>query len=160
MCASGGLDGGNTYAAIRRMVAGDAADLVAILHESPEASLWSEDGILESAKNGMVWVADRDGQIVGLLIGRAVADEFEILNMAVARAHRRRGIAGRLIKEALIGSSDAGAVHAHLEVRASNEAAISLYTQHGFTPSGRRERYYQRPAEDAILLRRDVNGTQ
>jgi len=159
MSARGELDGGNTYAAIRQMVPQDAAELVGILQESPEASLWSQDGILGSVESGMALVAERDGHAVGFLIGRAVAGEFEILNMAVARAHRRRGIAGRLVGEAIIWSSKAGAMQAHLEVRASNEAAISLYVRHGFRPSGRRERYYQHPSEDAIQLTRDAKGT-
>jgi ribosomal-protein-alanine N-acetyltransferase len=40
-----------------------------------------------------------------------------------------------------------------LEVRASNAAAIALYSGAGFQAVGRRVRYYARPVEDAIVMR-------
>jgi ribosomal-protein-alanine acetyltransferase len=139
---------------IRRMSSKDAAHAATILKESPEASPWSVRDILEFAGIGMGWVAELEGRVCGFLIGRAVADEFEILNMAVEQAHRRRGIANQLVKVAIEWSGSAGARTAHLEVRASNSAALSLYGRNGFVPSGRRARYYQNPVEDAILLTR------
>jgi ribosomal-protein-alanine N-acetyltransferase len=125
------------------MISSDAPNVLSILQESPEASLWPENGILESASHGMAWVAEQDGGVAGFLIGRVVADEFEILNMAVARAYRRRGIGGQLVRQALESSRMAGAKQAHLEVRASNEGAISLYMRYGFRQYGRRVGYYQ-----------------
>jgi ribosomal-protein-alanine acetyltransferase len=139
---------------IRRMSPSDAASVAAILHESPEASHWSVNAIVESAGNGVGWVAEQEDQISGFLIGRAVADEFEILNMAVRQVHRRRGIASQLVKVAVEWSRSSGARSAHLEVRASNTAAISLYARHGFVPSGCRANYYKNPVEDAILFTR------
>ena len=38
-----------------------------------------------------------------------------------------------------------------LEVRESNSAARKLYEKCGFVQSGRRQRYYKQPEEDAIL---------
>ena len=145
---------------IRRMIVSDGPAVLSILRESPEASLWSEEAIAESAVRGMAWVAEQDGVVAGFLIGRAVADEFEILNMAVSRAHRRRGIAGELVREALRCPQMAGARRAHLEVRASNQAAIALYVRHGFQPSGRRGQYYQHPAEDALLFTLEWKSTE
>jgi ribosomal-protein-alanine N-acetyltransferase len=43
-----------------------------------------------------------------------------------------------------------------LEVAADNEAALALYAALGFSPAGRRFRYYERshgPRVDAIILR-------
>lgn len=149
---------------IRGMISSDTPAVMSILRESPEASLWSEKSIFESAilgtSWGTSWVAEQDGCVAGFLIGRGVADEFEILNMAVARAQRRRGIAGQLVHEALLSARKAGAKRAYLEVRASNESAISLYARHGFTQSGRRERYYESPPEDALLFTVEMNSTQ
>jgi ribosomal-protein-alanine acetyltransferase len=142
---------------IRRMALHESAVVLLILQESPEASPWTQNGILDAAKNGIAWVAEKDGKVVGFLIGRAVADEFEILNMAVAVNLRRQGIAGILVKEAITWSRGMGAKSAHLEVRASNRAAISLYMRHGFTVSGLRKGYYDHPQEDAILLTRNVD---
>jgi len=145
-------------AEIRAMSQSDVAALLSILAESPEASLWSEASLLESCSSGSAWVAERDGRVLGFLIGRIAADEFEILNIAVARSHRRRGIASALAKAALEWSRTAGARRAYLEVRASNEAAIALYMRHEFCICGRRVRYYQHPVEDAMLLSRDCNA--
>ncbi len=44
----------------------------------------------------------------------------------------------------------------HLEVRASNRAAIGLYNSFGFNESGRRQRYYSDPIEDAVLMTCDL----
>jgi ribosomal-protein-alanine N-acetyltransferase len=83
-----------------------------------------------------------------------VAEEFEILNMAVLPSHRRRGVADQLVKVAVEWSLSAGATSAHLEVRTSNIAAIALYARHGFVAVGRRAGYYKNPVEDAILFKR------
>ena len=45
-----------------------------------------------------------------------------------------------------------GAQQAYLEVRASNHAAIALYTRLGFRVCGRRPNYYRDPEEDAVLV--------
>lgn len=151
---------GSSAILIRGMISSDAPAVMSILRESPEASFWSEKSIFESAVLGTSWVAEQDGCVAGFLIGRGVADEFEILNMAVARAQRRRGIAAQLVREALQRAGKAGAKRAYLEVRASNESAISLYARNGFTQSGRRERYYESPPEDALLFTVEMNSTQ
>jgi len=42
-----------------------------------------------------------------------------------------------------------------LEVRATNEAALCLYEKLGYTIAGRRPNYYQKPKEDALILRKE-----
>ncbi len=129
-----------------------------ILAESPEAALWSGDSLLELASGGMsAWVAELNGEMSGVLVGRLAAEEFEILNLAVLPAHRRQGIASRLLDTALRWSRGAGSKRALLEVRATNQAAICLYVRYGFTACGRRSQYYQNPPEDALLFARTWN---
>lgn len=129
-----------------------------IIAESPEAALWSADSLLEAASGGMrAWVAEFNGETSGVLIGRTAAGEFEILNLAVSRDHRRRGIASLLLEAALRWSRGAGTKRMLLEVRASNEAAIRLYARYNFTACGRRKQYYQNPPEDALLFARSLN---
>jgi ribosomal-protein-alanine N-acetyltransferase len=136
---------------VREFTASDVPAVLAILQESPEAAAWSRESLLQlDSVPPTAWIAERDGIAVGFLIGRSAADEFEILNMAVAGAHRRRGIASKLLESALDFSRQTGIARVYLEVRASNEPAIALYKRHGFTECGRRVRYYRDPVEDAL----------
>jgi ribosomal-protein-alanine N-acetyltransferase len=137
---------------VRRMSASDASAAHSILKESPEASTWSTESLLESVSQGIAWAAELDGRIAGILIGRVAADEFEILNLAVGKAGRRRGIATQLVSFALEYARRAGARRTYLEVRASNEGGIAFYTRMGFRDCGRRANYYRDPLEDAVLL--------
>lgn len=137
---------------VRRMSTSDASAAHSILKESPEASIWSTESLLESVSQGFAWAAELDGGIAGILIGRVVADEFEILNLAVGKAFRRRGIATQLVSFALEFARRTGAQRTYLEVRASNEGGIALYKRMGFRDCGRRANYYREPIEDAVLL--------
>jgi [ribosomal protein S18]-alanine N-acetyltransferase len=160
MSAREGTVGDPLAIAVRKMQSADAADVPAILKECSEAAQWSKESLGESLLSSTAWIAEYNGRVAGFLVGRAVADEFEILNMAVSPKHRRLGIAGRLVDEALCWSRTAGARRAYLEVRASNAAAISLYLGHGFTECGRRARYYLSPSEDAILLSMGIDSSR
>ena len=169
MAASSEASQSASAVAIRKLASSDVSAVLAILQESPEAAVWSQESLLQLASaDPAAWVAELTGAgctcspprigIVGFLIGRIAADEFEILNMAVSRAHRRTRIGSKLLESALEFSRIAGCVRAYLEVRASNEPAIALYARHGFTKSGRRPRYYRNPVEDALLLSLQVDG--
>ena len=81
------------------------------------------------------------------------ADEGEITNVAVAECFRRRGIAGLLVEQILTESRNRGAARVFLEVRESNFPAIQLYEKHGFQVVGTRRAFYQKPTEDALLMR-------
>jgi ribosomal-protein-alanine N-acetyltransferase len=138
---------------IRSAGARDAAAICAVAAESPGAAPWSA-AQYESAARGDYegWVAEHDGSVVGFLFMRIVADESEILNLAVALQRRRFGIASQLIERALAGAEAARAARVYLEVRPSNSAATALYAKHGFAPAGRRTCYYSNPVEDALVL--------
>jgi ribosomal-protein-alanine N-acetyltransferase len=115
-----------------------------------------EDEIAAGPPGGVL-VARRGspGTAVAILAAcayRVLADEAHVLDVAVAPAWRRRGLARRLVSLALLRSLRAGARVALLEVRAGNTAALALYASLGFEACGRRRGYYAEPAEDAILL--------
>ena len=97
-----------------------------------------------------------DGEaVVGYVGSQAVLDEADMMNLAVKPSHRRRGIAGALV-EALTQALRMREVHSlTLEVRATNEGAIALYRACGFSQVGRRPRYYTKPTEDALILRKE-----
>jgi len=137
---------------VRRMIASDVPALLAILGESPEASMWTEASLLEEASEGCTWTAEIGKQVVGFIAVRIAADEHEILNLAVARAYRRQGVGTKLVKTALAWSRTAGAAKTFLEVRSTNLNAIAFYERLGFTLYGRRPNYYRHPTDDAALL--------
>lgn len=92
----------------------------------------------------------------GFALVRTVADETELLTLAVDPAYRRQGIADSLMREWLKKTS---ARHAFLEVASDNAAAQALYTKYGFAEAGRRAGYYRRanaPAVDAVLMQAAV----
>ena len=160
MPASREASKGASLLAIRKLAASDVPAVFAILQESPEAALWSSESLLQLASaDPAAWVVELSAVLVGFLIGRIAADEFEILNMAVSRAHRRSGIGSRLLESALEFSRTVGSARAYLEVRASNGPALALYKRHGFTECGRRAEYYRDPLEDALLLCLRLGGT-
>jgi [ribosomal protein S18]-alanine N-acetyltransferase len=99
----------------------------------------------------------RDGaSIFGYVVAWFAADEGEVANLAVREPTRRRGIGAALLDAALAEGQRRGAANIFLEVRESNEAARRLYASRGFAEVGRRRRYYNKPVEDAVVLRRQM----
>lgn len=93
----------------------------------------------------------------GFLLARVVADEAELLTVAVSPTSRRSGIGARLLTGFLTQARARGAATAFLEVAADNTAAISLYLQAGFAQTGQRRGYYtapDAPPVDALILSR------
>ena len=96
------------------------------------------------------------GPVVGFLCLNLPADEGHINNMAVDPRWRRRGVGRALMDRALTFAAARGARAAHLEVRASNVAAQTLYRAFRFEVTGIRRRYYSRPPEDAFLMQKSL----
>lgn len=90
-----------------------------------------------------VWLSlARDGEgVVGFALGRVVAEEAELLLLAVKRTSQRSG-AGQLLLERFVTiARQRGATRLHLEVRDGNPA-VKLYSRAGFAAVGRRKNYY------------------
>ena len=96
---------------------------------------------------------DANGVVIGYVIALTVLDEAEILNLAVRRGDRGKGLGRKLLDAAIDQASSRGAEQVFLEVRESNEAARKLYASRGFTEVTRRRGYYRDPLEDALVLR-------
>ena len=79
--------------------------------------------------------------------------EWEIDNVAVVGAARRRGLGSRLLGEFMDLARIGGGKHIFLEVRASNLEARALYRKWAFLEAGLRKSYYENPVEDALILR-------
>lgn len=114
--------------------------------------------ILVAERDSGSGAMERGGQevpsdVLGYAVLWRAADEAELATLAVDPGFRGRGIAGSLLDH-LIGVARADGVKSvFLEVRPSNEAALSLYRGRGFRELGVRRHYYDRPTEDAKVLR-------
>ncbi len=97
-------------------------------------------------------VGDEAGELAGYAFCSCVADEGEILNVAVAPWLRRHGNGRKLLEACLAWLAERGAATAYLEVRRSNEAAIRMYERRGFRTVGVRRGYYRKPTEDAVTM--------
>jgi ribosomal-protein-alanine N-acetyltransferase len=146
---------------IRPFRATDAPAIAEILRDSAEAAQWPPESYAKLAESpgGLVLVCDASGQPVGFVAARQAADEAEILNIAVHRDSRGKGVASALLPAALDEFRRSAIARVFLELRESNLPALALYNRHGFTPSGRRKAYYHHPDEDAVCMLRKLTGS-
>lgn len=138
---------------IREMTARDVEEASKIEREAFSMP-WSARDFLEmvEADYASYYVAELDGQIVGCCGIRKLADEGEITNVAVTAPHRRKGIGRRMIKHMLAEAKEKGIGSCTLEVRVGNRPAIRLYESFGFKGEGVRPGFYEKPAEDALIM--------
>ena len=81
---------------------------------------------------------------VGFSLARVVADEAELLLIAVHPETQRGGIGQALLDDFVDHARRQGASHLHLEMRDGNPA-MGLYSANGFAIAGRRRDYYHGP---------------
>lgn len=80
----------------------------------------------------------------GFVIVSYVADQAEILTIAIDPARRRQGLARKLLDIAETELTELGVDTLFLEVAEDNVAAIKFYKSIGFEPIGKRPAYYKR----------------
>jgi len=122
------------------------------LHATAFAAPWSA-AAFESLLNQTGVFALEEAE--GFILMRTVADEAEILTLAVRPASRRRGLGARLVREGRDAATARGATRLFLEVADDNAAAVALYARAGFAEAGRRPGYYARPdggRRDGLIL--------
>lgn len=149
-----------TAIAVRAASSRDAA-MLARLHAQCFEQAWDEATFVAFLDDAFTFalLAGVAGNERAFILVRAVADESEILSLGTHPAARRSGLARALIRAAGSEVRRRGARRMFLEVAADNSAALALYGQAGFAPSGRRLGYYARgsgPAADAVILSTDL----
>lgn len=128
---------------------GDLDEVIEIMEAafgSTYGEAWTRSqcaGILPMAGVSLMLARDSDaGEAVGFSLARSVADESELLLIAVLPSRHRQGIGHRLLDDFIDRARAQGAVRVHLEVRDGNPA-VAMYREAGFSPIGRRRNYYQ-----------------
>jgi len=130
-------------------------DLPAILaiEQKSFADPWSETLFRsELADDGhkLNAVMLENGRLTGYGLGWVVFEEFHLGNIAIEPEHRGQGRGRNLLLHILALAAGRGCTMVSLEVRPSNQAAISLYQKHGFREIAIRKHYYGR--EDALVM--------
>jgi len=152
---------------IRFAIEADIPDIVVLGRQSSTAAPWSRPQYEQLFQPGagapprLAWLAEADAEagptIVGFLVARFVAPEWELENIVVAPSARRKGIGKLLLGALLVRARATKSQSVFLEVRESNTAARSLYATAGLRQNGRRKAYYGDPPEAAILCRLDLH---
>ncbi len=142
---------------IRKMTTEDV-DGVVCIEQSIFSIPWTRQGFLDALNlsNTCYLVAVERNEICGYCGLYQSLYEADIVNVAVAENHRQKGIGRKLIEALLLEGKQMGINRFLLEVRVSNQPAITLYQSVGFTLDGTRKGFYDKPKEDAYLLSLNV----
>ena len=130
---------------------------VAALEKLCFSDPWSENSVASELNNPLsLWLVALDGErLAGYVGSQTVMDESDMMNVGVHPDFRKQGIATALIVGLVEELRKKGSHCLTLEVRASNENAISVYRKLDFQEVGRRKNYYRHPREDALILRKE-----
>jgi ribosomal-protein-alanine N-acetyltransferase len=113
-----------------------------------------------SEKSTPAYVAcDAKRRIAGFAIIRLVADESELLTIAVDPKWRGKGVGKAILDAVFADLMLSPARKMFLEVDEQNQPAIKLYKKLGFATISSRKGYYPRPdgtAATALVMSRDL----
>ena len=99
-------------------------------------------------------------ELLGYAFVSRYVDAWHLMNVAVANAYRRRGIASALLERLFDVTATDPKRGYTLEVRVSNTGAIRLYEQLGFEARGVRRGYYTDNREDALIMWREPTPSE
>jgi ribosomal-protein-alanine N-acetyltransferase len=143
---------------IRRLTYADLPQVIAVERRAFTTPWSLAMFVLELSKpSGICLAAVQGERIVGYLVCSRYDTVWHLMNIAVDDRLRRHGIAEALM-DRLFELADAPGEQYTLEVRTSNDAAITLYEKRGFHAAGRRRGYYHDNREDAVIMWRTVAG--
>jgi [ribosomal protein S18]-alanine N-acetyltransferase len=130
-------------------------DAVELIEQASYPTPWSRSMfVTELAKPSSLCLGAYagDGELTGYLVVSRYVDAWHVMNVAVAPAFRRRGIASALLQRLFAVTADDAQRGYTLEVRVSNHDAIRLYERLGFAGRGVRRGYYTDNREDALIM--------
>lgn len=115
---------------------------------------WSYEMIKKGLESRLdTWlVLWEEGTAAGYCVFRTIADECELLRIAILPHLRGRGLSKKLMDQMVFSSRQKEIKSIFLEVRESNERARNLYKSYGFVEEGIRKHYYLNPSENAVLM--------
>ncbi|MDD2619429.1 MAG: ribosomal protein S18-alanine N-acetyltransferase [Syntrophomonadaceae bacterium] len=142
---------------IRKMTERDL-DQVMLIEKESFALPWSRDSYANELSNeyATYLVCDIGGKTAGYAGIWAVYEEAHITNVAVDKKFRLSGLGKNLMNQLENTVRQKRAERILLEVRPSNVAALAMYRNLGYVPSGLRIAYYSDNDEDAIIMTKQL----
>lgn len=115
---------------------------------------WSFNSIKESLENpSYKYIISKSNNIIlGYMNINTILDEGYINNFAVNKQYQNLGIGNAILKKAINFGKENNLSFLSLEVRSSNNKAISLYKKNNFLITGSRKSFYTKPVEDALIM--------
>ena len=110
------------------------------------------DGFLSGRLSG--YIVEKDGEIIACSAINFSVDDADLVNILVAHAYRKQGVADSLMTEMLQDCKKMELKTLFLEVRESNMPAINLYGKYGFIQVGKRPKYYK-DGETALVMKKE-----
>ncbi len=136
----------------------DCAPILSALHEQTFSPAWTaeEFSTLLKGPGALAQILSLGEKPVGFCFYRLMADEAEILTLAVLPDHRRRSYGENILTEGYRQLKKHNIKTLFLEVSVSNQAARRLYEKSGFGEAGRRRHYYREADRkvDALILKK------
>lgn len=105
---------------------------------------WTREMLVEELTNplSVLVTRERSGRIVGFALGRVVADEGELYQIAVLPEYRREHLGSEMLTALHQLMCERGAAGCFLEVRSKNAPARALYENLGYEMISTRRNYY------------------
>lgn len=129
-------------------------DAVEAIEQKTFSDPWSRQSFSDTLgrPETIYLAAEEENTIIGYCGLWGVLEEGQITNVAVEESHRGMGVGRQLMEKLLEMGRREGYTEFVLEVRMSNETAISLYKTLGFEPVGIRKNFYKKPVEHAVIM--------
>lgn len=138
---------------IRWMLRHDMPDVLAIEAESFELP-WPEEDFMRCLRrrHSIGMVAEYDERVVGFIVYELIRSKIHILNLAVGRDYRRRGVGRQLIEKQTQKLRPGGRCRVSVEVRETNLPAQLFFSACGFRAVNVLRDYYPDANEDAYAM--------
>ncbi len=138
----------------------DDLDQVMEIEEESFSIPWTANGFFTFLirEDALFLVSEDDNTINGYIGLICAPPEGDITNVAVRSSEINKGIGKALVSEMISRAHEKGVDDIFLEVRVSNVPAIRLYEAYGFENMGIRKNYYERPTEDAFIMKRSYGA--
>lgn len=143
----------NICAHIRWMIKRDMIEILQIENESFEFP-WSEDDFIRCLRqrNCIGMTAEYQERITGFMIYELHHNRLHVLNFAVAREFRRKGVGQQMVKKLIGKLSSQRRTRLMLEIRETNLAALIFFRKLGFRAISVLRDFYVDTTEDAYLM--------